>query len=92
MFYYYCVYNNIIALYYISFYLLIPFITLPKKENKLHAPLPTGDFKNNTENEGRDGMEEGAVMPAYVGTRRRLLEILPRQVKQYTQSDTQTAL
>ena len=40
MFYYYCVYNNIIALYYISFYLLIPFVTL-RKEGRKSASSPT---------------------------------------------------
>ena len=40
MFYYYCVYNNIIALYYISFYLLIPFVTLRKEGRKEGNQLP----------------------------------------------------
>jgi hypothetical protein len=46
VFYYYCVYNNVIALYYVSFYLLIPFITLPKR-SKLLSPFPKGNSKNS---------------------------------------------
>ena len=64
MFYYYCVYNNIIALYYISFYLLIPFVTLRKEGRKegrkeiSFLPHPTtGDFTNYTENRSGNGKE-----------------------------------
>lgn len=61
MFYYYCAYNNIIALYYISFYILILIVTHPKKGNKLLTRPPTGDFKNNTGDRSGNGKECAAV-------------------------------